>query len=50
MTYSVSGLKAVVSSGDFDFMWQKHRNAHDLYRCIITWNDRFLNFDAQTTI
>ncbi|PFS51856.1 YhgE/Pip domain-containing protein [Bacillus thuringiensis] len=22
MTYSVSGLKAVVSSGDFDFMWQ----------------------------
>ena len=22
MTYSVSGLKAVVSSGDFNFMWQ----------------------------
>ena len=22
MTHSVSGLKAVVSSGDFDFMWQ----------------------------
>lgn len=50
MTYSVSGLKAVVSSGDFDFMWQNIGMLMMLYRCIITWNNRFLNFDAQTTI
>jgi putative membrane protein len=23
MTYSVSGFKAVISSGDFSFMWQQ---------------------------